>query len=77
MVGESLMEQHDLLYRQAYREYVKNNLEAARTIAQEAIGKAREFYFLEGRLIKRNCPACRAAILLAAIEWRSLLAQDE
>jgi hypothetical protein len=77
MVGESLMEQHDLLYRQAYREYVKNNLAEARSIAQEAIDKAREFYFQEGKLMERNCPGCRAAILLAAIEWKSLLAQDK
>jgi hypothetical protein len=76
-VLEHPLEQHDRLYRLAYKDYLDNDLESARSLALEAVEKAHQFH----AGIEKPSPeihfGCRAATLLQAIEWRFLLAQDE
>jgi hypothetical protein len=79
MVGEleDAMEQHDRLYRMAYKEYLNHNLVAAHRIATEALAKAKQFRHQSDGLAEPHSFSCRAKTLLEAIEWRSLLVQDE
>jgi hypothetical protein len=79
MVGEleNAMDQHDRLYRMAYREYLNNDLVAAHRIATEALAKAQQFRHQNDGLAEPHKFSCRAKTLLEAIEWRSLLVQDE
>jgi hypothetical protein len=74
---ENAMEQHNRLYQMAYREYLNNDLVAAHQLATEALHKAHEFYLHPDRPAEPERFHCRAATLLTAIEWRSLLVQDE
>ncbi len=69
--------QHDRLYRLAYKEYLENDFEAARTLALEAIQKAQEFRLLNSHFAQGDRFSCRATTLLQAIERRTHLAQDE
>jgi hypothetical protein len=75
--SENAMEQHDRLYRMAYREYLNSDLIAAHRIAIEALAKAQQFHHQNDGLAEPRRFSCRAKTLLEAIEWRSLLAQDE
>jgi hypothetical protein len=79
MVGklENAMEQHDRLYRIAYREYLNHDLVAAHRIATAALAKAQQFRPQIDGLAEPRIFSCRAKTLLEAIEWRSLLVQDE
>jgi hypothetical protein len=79
MVDElkNAMEQHDRLYRMAYREYLNNDLVAAHRIATEAMAKAQQFRHQNDGLAEPQRFSCRAKTLLEAIEWRSRLVQDE
>ena len=79
MVGEmeNPMEQHDKLYRMAYKKYLDHDLIAAHRIATEALAKAQQFRHQNDGLVEPYRFCCRAKTLLEAIEWRSLLVQDE
>ena len=74
---ENAMEQHDRLYRIAFREYLNHDLVAAHRIATEALAKAQQFRHKSDGLAEPQRFSCRAKTLLEAIEWRSLLVQDE
>ena len=74
---ENAMEQHDRLYRMAYREYLNHNLITAHKIATEALAKAQQFRLQNKELAAPHRFCCRAKTLLEVIEWRSLLVQDE
>jgi hypothetical protein len=79
MVGEleNAMEQHDRLYRIAFKEYLNHDLVTAHRIATEALAKAQQFHHQKDGLAEPHRFCCRAKTLLEAIEWRSLLVQDE
>lgn len=79
MVGEleNAMEQHDRLYRIAYREYLNHDLVTAHRIATEALAKAEQFRHQNDGLAEPRRFCCRAKTLLEVIEWRSQLVQDE
>lgn len=79
MVGEleDAMQQHDRLYRLAYRKYLNHDLIAAHRIATAALAKAQQFRQQNDGLAEPHMFSCRAKTLLEAIEWRSLLVQDE
>jgi hypothetical protein len=74
---ENIMEQHDRLYRSAYKKYLNNDLLAAHRIATEALDIAQQFRRQNDGLAEPQRFSCRAKTLLEAIEWRSLLDQDK
>ncbi len=71
------MEQHDRLYRMAYREYLNHDFAAAHRMATEALALAQQFQHQCGGLTEPRRFSCRAKMLLEAIEWRSLLVKEE
>jgi hypothetical protein len=75
--SDSTMEQHDRLYRMAYKEYLNNDLTAARKMATEAFALAQQLRVHANGLAEPQRFTYRAKTLLEAIEWRSLLAQEK
>jgi hypothetical protein len=71
------MEQHDRLYRLAYKKYLNDDLEFARQLAIEAVEKARQSF--EVQLVDHQSLHfnCRALTLLESIERRSLRPRAE
>ncbi len=67
------LEQHDSLYRLAYRKFMNNEIEYARQLALEAVSKAHEFYLNMQTTVPSDRFSCRAQSLLDMIERRSLL----
>ncbi|MGB5105512.1 MAG: hypothetical protein WBP29_04465 [Candidatus Zixiibacteriota bacterium] len=68
------LEQHDTLYRLAYKKFLDSEFELAQQLAEEAVSKAQEFYLSR----KLTIPAdrvvrCRAQNLLNLIEKQTLL----
>ena len=74
---ENPMERHDQLYRIAYREYLANELEAARIHASLAAQIAQMSRNRTLKNMDNRTSTPRAAILLKEIEWCLLLAQDQ
>ena len=71
------LEQHDELYRQAYRKYLADDLEVARSLATEAVEKARLYSFRPNLERGDTRFFCRAMTLLNMIERRSLLVKEQ
>ncbi len=67
------LEQHDTLYRLAYRKYLNDEIEFARQLAEEAVEKAHEFYMEMNLTVPADRFTCRARALLDMIERRTLL----
>lgn len=67
------LEQHDSLYRLAYRKYLNNEIEFARQLAEEAVEKAHEFYMTMQLAVPADRFNCRAQTLLDLIDQRTLL----
>lgn len=67
------LEQHDSLYRLAYKKFLNNEIEFARQLAEEAVLKAHEFYLNMQLTVPADKFSCRAKSLLDMIERRSLL----
>ena len=67
------LEQHDSLYRMAYKSFLNTDLDVARQLAEEAISKAHEFYLNMKLAVPADRVNCRAQILLNLIERQSLL----
>lgn len=64
----NLLEQHDSLYRLAYRKYMNREFEFARQLAIEAISRAQEFYISLNIIIPAGKFSCRAMNLLQMID---------
>ncbi len=67
------LEQHDSLYRLAYRKYLNDEIEFARQLAEEAVEKAHEFYMEMNLTVPADRFTCRARALLDMIERKTLL----
>lgn len=70
------LEQHDTLYRLAYRKYLNNEIEFARHLAEEAVVKAHEFYMTMQLSVPADRFNCRAQALLDLIDRKTLLAGE-
>lgn len=67
------LEQHNSLYRLAYKKFMNNEMEYARQLALEAVSKAHEFYLNMQIAVPADKFNCRAQNLLEMIDRRSLL----
>lgn len=70
------LEQHDQLYRLAYKKFLDNELPQARRLATQAIEKAHEYFLRSNLTIPVERFACRAEALLQLIRERDLLSRD-
>lgn len=66
------LEQHDSLYRLAYKKFLASEYEFARQLAEEAVSKAHEFYLNKNLTVPADRITCRAQNLLNLIERQSL-----
>ena len=71
------LEEHDDLYRQAYKKYTEMDLAQAKRLATAAFDKAKEYFRARNHRLRLNRLNCRAEALLQMIERRSLLVKDQ